>query len=95
MSIQVCRTPNPNAHKYVLAVHRFAAARNFASPESAASDPVAATLFTLPGVYNVFMAQDFVTVNKRPEVAWDTLDAAVIAVLADTLDRQPSTSTDC
>jgi hypothetical protein len=86
MSIQVQQTPNPNARKFVLADHRFAGSRNFDSAESAAADPVAARLFALPGVYNVLMAQDFVTVNKRPEVAWDALEAAVIAVLAETLD---------
>src|SRR5690606_30086494 len=90
---QVQQTPNPNARKFALADHRFAESRNFGSAESAAVDPVAARLFALPGVYNVLMAQDFVTVNKRPEVAWEPLEAAVIAVLAETLDQHPLTST--
>ena len=92
MSIQVQQTPNPNARKFVLADHRFAGSRNFDSVQSAAADPVAARLFALPGVYNVLMAQDFITVNKRPEVAWDELEAAVIAVLVETVDVSPLTS---
>jgi hypothetical protein len=89
MSIQVQQTPNPNARKFVLPAHRFTQSRNFGSAEMAAADPLARRLFGLEGVYNVFMAQDFVTVNKRPDVAWEPLEAAVITVLTDTLNRQP------
>lgn len=92
MSIQVQQTPNPNARKFVLPAHRFAQSCNFGSAESAAADPVAQRLFGLEGVYNVFMAQDFVTVNKRPDVAWEPLEAAVLAVLAVTLNREPEDS---
>ncbi|MCC6166445.1 MAG: NifU N-terminal domain-containing protein [Caldilineaceae bacterium] len=92
MSIQVQQTPNPNARKFILPGHRFAQSRNFSSAESAAADPVARQLFGLEGVYNVLMAQDFVTVNKRPDVAWEALEAAVIAVLADSLARQSEDS---
>ncbi len=88
MSIQVQQTPNPNARKFILPGHRFAQSRNFSSAESAAADPVARRLFGLEGVYNVLMAQDFVTVNKRPDVAWEALEAAVIALLAGSLGRE-------
>jgi hypothetical protein len=55
---------------------------NLSSAAAAAGTPIAARLFVLSGVYNVFMAQDFVTVNKRPDVSWDVLDPQVLAVLA-------------
>jgi hypothetical protein len=93
MSIQVHQTPNPNARKYVLPERRFAQPANYASAARAAEDPLAARLFALEGVYNVFMVQDFVTVNKVPQLAWEPLQEAVLAVLNDYLEGQPSQST--
>jgi Scaffold protein Nfu/NifU N terminal len=83
MPIQVQATPNPNARKFVLPRPYFATAQNFASPQAAADQPLAARLFQLAGVYNVFWAQDFVTVNKRPEVAWEPLQTQAQTLIAD------------
>jgi hypothetical protein len=82
MSIRVQQTPNPNARKFVLPEKRFVESYNFASAAAAAANPLAAQLFALAGVYNVLLAQDFVTVNKRPEAAWEPLEAQVMDVLA-------------
>jgi hypothetical protein len=73
-------TPNPNAHKYVLPARFFAQPRNVSTAEAAAADPLTARLFALEGVYNVFCAQDFVTINKRPETPWEV---QVLAILTD------------
>ncbi|MCC6457569.1 MAG: NifU N-terminal domain-containing protein [Caldilineaceae bacterium] len=90
--IQVRQTPNPNALKFVLPGIRFAASRNYSLGDSVsdsdgdtADDALAARLLTLEGVYNVFLAQDFVTVNKVPHVDWPPLQAAVQSCLADYL----------
>ena len=80
-SIVIQPTPNPNAHKFVLPHVRFARSQNFAGVEDAAEDVLAARLMALEGVYNVFWAQDFVTLNKRPDVKWDALEAAACAIL--------------
>ena len=73
MSVIVQPTPNPNAMKFVLSSTRFAQPLSFASAAAAATHPLAAQLFAVGGIYNVFMAQDFVTVNKVPEVDWTGL----------------------
>jgi hypothetical protein len=83
MSIQVQQTPNPNARKFILDGMRFEASTNYASAEAAASNPLAHALFALEGVYNVFTAQDFVTVNKRTDVAWDALETQICRLLTD------------
>lgn len=70
MSVIVQPTPNPNAMKFVLSSTRFAHPLSFASAAAAVTHPLAAQLFAVGGIYNVFMAQDFVTVNKVPEVDW-------------------------
>ncbi len=48
--------------------------------------PLAQRLFALPGVYNVFMAQDFITVNKLPGVEWDALEKDIQSTIAEYFD---------
>ena len=79
MSVQAKPTPNPNAMKFTLPARLFPRPLSFASREAAAAHPLAAAIFALGGVYNVFMVQDFVTVNKLPEVAWESLIAPIQA----------------
>lgn len=81
-AIEMRQTPNPNARKFVLAGVRFAGSRNYALG-SAVDEPLAARLLTLDGVYNVLLAQDFVTVNKTPQTEWPALQRAVEEILAD------------
>jgi NFU1 iron-sulfur cluster scaffold homolog, mitochondrial len=87
MSVHAQSTPNPNALKFVVAGTHFARPLSYASASAAASDPLAAQLFALDGVYNVFMAQDFVTVNKRPDVAWDDLAPLITQIIEDGIVR--------
>jgi hypothetical protein len=81
MPIEVQPTPNPNAMKFVLGHKAFGRPLSFTSAEAAAGNELARQIFALPGVYNVFMVQDFVTVNKLPDVPWEPLVAAVEAIL--------------
>jgi len=82
MTIEVYATPNPNARKFVLPKTRFERSTNYGSPESAAQDAGISALFQLDGVYNVLTAQNFVTVNKRADVAWEPLESQIREVLA-------------
>jgi hypothetical protein len=82
MPIRVQPTPNPNARKYILPAQQFGETHNYGSVVAAAAHPLAARLFALDGVYNVMLAQDFVTVNKRAEATWEPLESAVLDVLS-------------
>ena len=82
MPIQVQPTPNPNALKFVLGRSMFVRPLSFPSAQAAAGHTPAEEIFALEGVYNVFMVQDFVTVNKLPDVPWESLVPAVQANLA-------------
>lgn len=77
MEIQVQQTPNPNARKFILPGTNFDKPLSFADATIAHTHPLASALFALGGIYNVFMVQNFVTVNKYPDVAWDELEGAV------------------
>ena len=75
-------TPNPNALKFILPEKHFPRPMNISTPEAAADHPLAAQLLALDGVYNVFMAQDFVTVNKLPDTPWEPLRDQAEAMIA-------------
>jgi len=83
MEITIQATPNPNALKFILPERKFAKPVNISSPEEAAAHPLAAALMALDGVYNVFMVQDFVTVNKLPDVPWEPLREQAQAIIAE------------
>lgn len=85
MTVRAQPTPNPNAMKFVLDRAVFASPLSFPSAQTARGHTPAEQIFALPGVYNVFMVRDFVTVNKLPDVAWESLTAAVATILADYL----------
>ena len=81
MNIKIQATPNPNALKFILPEKRFPKPVNISTPEAAAAHPLAAQLMALNGVYNVFMVQDFVTVNKLPDVPWEPLRDQALALI--------------
>jgi hypothetical protein len=89
MPVEVHQTPNPNARKFILPGRQFAAPLNASRPEEAAAHPLAQALFALDGVYNVFLAQDFVTVNKLPALAWDEVEPRVQAAIVHYLASDP------
>ncbi len=74
-TIHVDPTPNPNSLKFTLEEGHFieSGMESFRSAEEAASHPLASKLFALPGVDNVFIMPQFLTVTKKPEADWDNL----------------------
>lgn len=87
-------TPNPNALKCV--VDRpiapppggSGALRSYSSPAAAASDPLAAALFAIPGVRNVLIHAPpkdagWISINKATDAEWRTLKPAIERVLQD------------
>lgn len=82
MPVYVQQTPNPNARKFVLPRKMFDRPLNISSAQEAAQHPLAQQLFALDPVYNVFMVQDFVTVNKYPDAPWDGLEEEIVHIVA-------------
>jgi len=83
------RTPNPNSIKWVLGrpLVEASASAHFESAPAPSVSPLAARLFAVEGVVGVFLASNFVTVTKRPEVEWTDLAQPIVdaikACLAD------------
>src|SRR5262245_65532010 len=79
------RTPNPNSIKWVLGrpIVEGAASAHFESAPSAAVSPLAARLFSVEGVTGVFLASNFVTVTKRPDLEETDLAQRIAASVRD------------
>lgn len=78
-------TPNPNALKCVLdrpVAGGSGGLRSFRSAAEAASDPVGAALFAVPGVATVLIAGGWITVNKTPGADWAKVKRGVGLALA-------------
>lgn len=80
--IDVQPTPNPNAMKYVVDKPISDSPRSYFNAAAAAGDELAMRLFAIDGVTSLLLLNDFVTVNKRADVKWSAMTAAVKKVLA-------------
>jgi len=83
MSITVQKTPNPNALKFILPQKQFDKPLNYSEDDTADLHPLAAELFALNSIYNIFMVQDFVTVNKLPAAEWDPLECQIQQIISE------------
>ena len=81
MQITAQAPPKPNAVKFVLPGPLFPAPLSFSDAAGAESHPLAAQIFATGQVYNVFMVQDFVTVNKLPSSPWDPLIQDITTII--------------
>jgi hypothetical protein len=74
-------TPNPNAVKCILDRRVTDRPRSYFKPEDASSDPLGARLFSIPGVTNILMNGDWMTVSKSPAADWKAVKQGVEQVL--------------
>lgn len=82
VSVEIQPTPNINALKFVVN-RRITEGRSqtFRSAEEAAVHPLAAKLFAIPGVVQVFVLNDFVTVTRDPGAGWDAIAGSAEAAI--------------
>ncbi len=82
-NITVQGTPNPNAAKFTVdrRLVEGEASKSYLDPASAAGDPLASELFRIDGVESLLIAEDFVTVTKKPSASWDELIPKVEQVI--------------
>src|SRR5689334_13301866 len=81
MFIQTEATPNPATLKFLPGREVLAGEpRDFRNAEAAEVSPLAAGLFSIPGVTGVFLGSDFVSVSKD-STDWSHLKPAVLGVI--------------
>lgn len=83
MFIQSVKTPNPNAIKFfpggkVMGEGR---AYDFTGPEDAEVSPMAAAIFRIDGVTQIFYGDDFVSVTKTEDADWEVTKPQVIMAI--------------
>ena len=81
MFIQTEATPNPATLKFLPGRDVLVGEpRDFRSAEAASVSPLAAGLFSIPGVTGVFLGSDFVSVSKDI-TEWNHLKPAILGVI--------------
>lgn len=81
------RTPNPDSIKWVLG-HTLTpdgVGAHFDAAPAEDVSPLAARLFGVDGVTGVFVASNFVTVTKRPELEWTEIAQPIVDAIKMTL----------
>lgn len=74
VSVDVQPTPNVNALKFVLnRTLTEGRSRTFRSAAEAIEVPYAQQLLQIPGVVQVFVLNDFVTVTRDPQADWTAI----------------------
>jgi len=75
-------TPNPDSFKFTGAVSFIESGmESFATPTEATGHEIGEPLMAIPGVCNVFILPQFVTVTKTPAARWKEVTPAVRAIL--------------
>ena len=82
MFIQSEATPNPATLKFLPGKPVLAdGVLDYRSPDAATASPLASRLFAIDGVNGVFLGQDFISVTKTDQLAWQHLKPAVLGVI--------------
>ena len=84
--VRTRETPNPNALQFVInAVILDNGNISFANKEEAKADKMAAALFEKPGIINVYVMENFITVTKDDKTSWIPLKDRVWKSIDDTV----------
>ena len=84
--VRTRETPNPNALQFVInAVILDNGNISFANKEEAKDDKMAAALFEKPGIINVYVMENFITVTKDEKTSWIPLKDRVWKSIDDTV----------
>ena len=79
-------TPNPNALQFVINAAILDNGNvSFANKEEAKGDKMAAALFEKPGILNVYVMENFITVTKDDKTSWVPLKDRVWKSIDDTV----------
>ena len=82
MFIQTEDTPNPETLKFIPGNNILkTGTADFSSKELALDSPLASRLFEIDGVSRVFLATDFISVTKDPQLAWNNLKPLILTAI--------------
>jgi hypothetical protein len=87
LNIEVEGTPNPSAAKFVLESGSLGEdSRSYFSAADAEGDPLAERLFGIQGVRALFMVDNFITVTRTDDTAWDEIVEDILCAIREELE---------
>ena len=90
--VYVQPTPNPNALKFVLEkTAKTEGNSTYRNPQECGENNLAAALFTIPGVEQLYFFDNVITVNKGMFDEWEALESQIIDVI---MEKFPSHNPD-
>ena len=79
MFIQTEDTPNPETLKFIPGtIILKTGTADFSNKDIASDSPLASRLFEIDGVCRVFLATDFISVTKDPQLDWNNLKPSIL-----------------
>ena len=79
MFIQTEDTPNPETLKFIPGtIILQTGTADFSNKDIASDSPLASRLFEIDGVSRVFLATDFISVTKDPQLDWNNLKPSIL-----------------
>jgi len=85
--ISIEPTPNPHAKKFMLdSPVCTGSTRSFEKTNTEITDPLARALFAIDHVTAIFYVQEFVTVNKAPDISWEALERTLTSTIEANVD---------
>ncbi len=82
--ILIQSTPNPNALKFVLNMPVKTEGKvTYKSADQAGQNPMAAAIFTVPNVSEVYFYDNYVTVTQDGNVDWDVIEEQIKRIILD------------
>jgi Fe-S cluster biogenesis protein NfuA len=79
-------TPNPNALKFVVSVPvKMEGNVTYKSAAECGTNPLAAALFTVPNVSEVYFFDNYITVTQDGNVEWDVIEDQLKKVIMDNI----------
>ncbi len=80
--VDVITTQNPHALKFVLNKKLIRNnVRSYGAPDEAEKDPLAKKLFDIEGITSVWYSERFVTLEKKKEVPWGSVQKSLVEVM--------------
>jgi Fe-S cluster biogenesis protein NfuA len=84
MFVEIEETPNPATLKFLPGQPVMdEGTAYFADPAAAGTSPLAARLFAVPGVREVFFGADFITVAKSQDREWHLLKPSILGIITE------------
>ena len=81
MFIQTQKTPNPNSLKFITGKVVSSIGPVEVSKKEMIDNNLLRNIFSVKGVENIFLAEDFLSINKQDQIDWEDIKHIILALL--------------